>query len=146
MPREDQMSIRPVGKVFREVTNQRLEGFDLTGKESAVRPCRSGLRRREIDVMQGQPGFELFDFLGLLHIHRCGGGGAAAAAIISYAGHLVTSRGEAGGVKLRGRTCAGNLASRGGVAVGQRIARPTACWGDGGSPLLWAVWGSIRRA
>ena len=79
---ENQVSVRPVLEILQEVACQRLQSGRLTGRQTAAGFRDSGLRRREVDAVQRQLGFQLLDLRGLLHFHFARSIGRGAASVV----------------------------------------------------------------
>src|SRR6516225_3735197 len=82
----------------------------------------------------------------LLHVHIRGGAGAAALTVVGRARDGVAARGQAGGVKLRRWSGAGDLTGRSGVAVSNRVAIRIASLRINRYALTGGNWVAFRRA
>ena len=118
---ENQVSVRFVLQILLEVARQCIERRSLAWGQATTGLRHRRLRRREVNAVQCQLGFQLLDLRWLLHVHIAGSISAGAAAVIHGALHAVAPRLETCRIKLHIGAAAYDLSARRRVAVGQRI-------------------------
>src|SRR6266478_2609232 len=130
---ENQVSVRFVLQILLEVARQCIERRSLAWGQATTGLRHRRLRRREVNAVQCQLGFQLLDLRWLLHVHIAGSISAGAAAVIHGALHAVAPGLETCRIKLHIGAAAHDLSARRRVAVGQRIVvRVTAVASDAG--------------
>src|SRR5438034_5579634 len=127
------MGRRAEFQILEVIARESVEGGGLAGQQSAGGLGLGGLRRREVDAVQGQLGLEFMHLRGFLDLDVAGSIGGAAAAVIGRALDGVSAGLQAGRIKLHVRAAASDLPAGGRVAISQRIVvRVAAIAGDSG--------------